>query len=158
MMILTTGVVDRSTVMVMTKKMADEDEEGADLAPDHSSEADPNLEMPLTIGPSEVPDLCQGLELGATTIGKPRVQRVVTAPSVPGAGHLRAAHPPRPVALSNDRCPWAADAERARVVTRAAIQVPTDPTSRSIPGSRATTMFIRRSTAMSTALTFSCVI
>lgn len=157
MKILTTGGVDRSTVMVVAKTKADEDEEGSDLAPDHSFEADQNLEMPVSIGPSEAPDLCQGLELGAG-----RVQRVVTAPSVPGAGHLRghlrAAHPPRPAASSNDLCPWAAYAERARVVTRATIQVPTDPTSRSIPGSRCTTMFTRRSTAMSTALTFSCVI
>ena len=105
MMILTPGVVDRSAVMVATKKMADEDEAGADLAPDHSSEADPNLEMPVTIGPSEALDLPQGLELGATTIGKPRVQEVATAPSVPGAGHLRAAPPPRPAASSNDLCP-----------------------------------------------------
>ena len=105
MMTLTTGVVDRSTVMVVTTKTADEDEEGADLAPDHSSEADPNLEMPVTIAPSEALDLPHGLELGVTTIGKPRVQGAVTAPSVPGAGRLRAVPPPRPAASSNDLCP-----------------------------------------------------
>ena len=93
-MTLTTEVVDRSTVMVMTTKTAGEDEEGADLAPDHSSEADPNLEMPVTIAPSEALDLPHGLELGVTTIGKPRVQGAVTAPSVPGAGRLRAVPPP----------------------------------------------------------------
>ena len=143
--------VDRGTVMA-TRMSVKGEEAGVNHAPG-SSGADPSRGM-LAIGPSEALVRPPGPEVEKMT-GTLKALGVDTAPLAPGASHLRAAHLPRQAASSNALFQWAACVERAARVARTTMRV---LMSRSSHGSQAMTMFGRRSMAMSTALTFLCVI